>query len=286
MAADRRYASGTRSPSASEQTIDADDREFLAACLAAISGKPVQGLHDAMVRPDEDARREANPRAMASVAPNTSKTRPPGPNPAEMVDTNKVIRRLKAHIEELREALTESRAQIKASSETLRENEALRQSLAHSREQRSADAKALEDFLTHHESDARSEVETLHQVLSAMTADRDTGISDLKEARRREAQIRAELQTLREELTNVNMRYDDTTTALEAAIQRGNQARAELATAMTAISDHDSAVEQLRQIITERDQQIDELRQHLLKAEEARVADAAAFLDSLNEHRS
>jgi len=282
MDADRHDESSTRSPSGLEQTLEENDPEFIAACLAVTKGPAVPGLDDAKVGP-EDARGVASPRVTASGSEHDQSSAARA-NPAEMADSQRLIRRLEAHIDELREALTESQAQIKESSESLRENEVLRQSLARAREQHSADVKTLED-LTRHESDARSEVETLHQVLSAMKAVRGADNSDLTEARRREAQVRTELQTLREELNNVEVRHDDTTRALEAAIQRDSLARAELATATTVISDRDSTVEQLRHIINERDREIEELRQHLLEAEEARGADAAAILDSL-KHRT
>ncbi len=282
MDADRQRESSTRSSNTSEQTLDENGAEFIAECWAFVKRSAVRGLHDAKVW-SEDARK-ASPRVTASGSEHDQNSAA-RPNPAEMDASQRLIRPLKPQIQELREALTESQAQIKKSSETLRENEVLRQSLARAREQRSADVKTLED-LGRHQSDARSEVETLRQVLSSMKADRDADISDLREARRREAQVRTELQTLREELNNLAVRYDDTTTALEAAIQRDGQARAELATTMTGISDRDSAVAQLRQIITERDREIEELRRHLLEAEEARVADAAAILDSLNEYRT
>jgi len=236
MNADRTSLSSTRSPKALERPHD--DEEFLAACVAIImepDGSRVNGSPG----PPDDARGEASPGTMPSATAHVehAATRP---NPVETADLHQVIRRLQAHVEELREALTESQSQSKGSSEISRENEMLRQELAHAHRLRSADAKALEDWMDP-ESYAQAEVVILSQTLTAMTADRAVDMADLKEARLREAQIRAELQTLREEL------------------------------------DH---------VVTERGREIDELRRHLLEAEEGRATDAAAFLESLNEHRN
>jgi chromosome segregation ATPase len=246
--------------------------EFLAACLALASGSAVPPDDDPKMSSDE-ARADSTQRATAS--PERDQTTSHRPSPNDAPDTEDVIRRLKTRVEHLREQ----------HAEILRENDVLRQSLASVREQRSADGKALEDFLNHQESDIRSEVETLNQVLLAMTADRDAALTGEREAERREAQLRNDLQSLREELELVKMRYDNTTKILDTALHEGRQARADLTDAMTMASERDSEVERLRQTITQRDREVDELRQHLLEAEEARVADAAAFLDSLIEHR-
>ncbi len=144
-------------------------------------------------------------------------------------------------------ALTESQAQNEACSATERENEVLRQALIQAREQRASNVSAIED-LVRQVAAAQSELETMGQTLSTTTAERGVEMADLREARRREAEVRDQL-----------------------------------ATAMTAISDHDAEVERLRQVIANRDLEIGELRQRLLEAEEARAADAAAFLDSLNQ---
>lgn len=277
MNADRYPASRARSPRALEPFLD--EEEFLAACAELAKEPNRSRLNDSKGLPDA-TRDEASLRTMPSAAEQLQDpaTRP---NFAEVADLQKIIRRLEAHVEELRESLTESQAQVQRNSGILRENEMLRQSLAHAHEQRSADAKALEDLMRQG-SPAQSEVLELRQALSVLTADRAVDIADLKEAKRRETEARAELETLREELDNVKLRHDEATTALDAARQRGNEARTELATAMTLVLDHDSALARLRQVITERDREIDELRRHVLEAEEARAADAAAFLDSLN----
>lgn len=78
---------------------------------------------------------------------------------------------------------------------------------------------------------------------------------------------------------------DDRAKKLEAAVQSDAQAREQLAKAMSVIADHKSAAERLHLVITARDQEIDELRQRLLDAEEARVTDATAFLESLSKNR-
>ncbi len=239
MNAHRYPGSSSRSPRALERPLD--EEEFLDACLALAKGPHWLRLNDPQGPPDE-APVVASPRVRQSAAEHVedSATRP---NPADMDEHQRVIRRLEAHIEELREALTESQARIRESSEISRQNEMLRQALAQANEQRSADANVLS----------------------------------------REAQVRAELETLREELDNVRTRHKDTIEALDAAIQRGHEARAKAAAAMTLVLDHDSEVARLRHSITERDRQIDDLRRRLLEAEQARAADAAAFLDSLRE---
>lgn len=223
---------------------DQDDSEFAADCLAFAKGSDVPHRHGANGR---RKRLEASPRIAVSEPEHDLREADPRPNPAAQADVQGIIRQLRTHIEELRTSLSESQAQNEAISATLHENEALRQALTHARGQRSADVNAIED-LERQLSAAQSELAITSQALSAMTAERGVDMADLNEARRREA-----------------------------------HARAELATAITAISGHDSELEQLRQIITNGDLEIAELRQRLLEAEEARAVDAAAFLDALHE---
>lgn len=222
------------------------DPEFAADCLAATKQAAAAHLRAPSGRLNG---LEAGPRVPDSESEHVLGDADTRPNPADQADLQGIIRGLKAHIEELRKALTESQAQNKASSATARENEALRQALTHAREQRSADANAIQD-LVRQVASAQSELVMVGQTLSATTGEHRVDLADLKEARRREGKVRDEL-----------------------------------ATAMTAISGHDAKVDQLRQIITSRDLEIVELRQRLLEAEEARAADAAAFLDSLTERR-
>ena len=47
----------------------------------------------------------------------------------------------------------------------------------------------------------------------------------------------------------------------------------------------DKAIDHLRLLITDRDREIDELQHRLLQAEEARIADASAILESLDKYR-
>lgn len=108
----------------------------------------------------------------------------------------------------------------------------------------------------------------------------------LREARRREGQVRAELETLQAELTHVKTRYNETLSALEAASERASQARIEFGNAMTAISEREAAINEMRQVIADQDREINELQQLLIHAEEARIADASAILDSLDKYRA
>lgn len=108
----------------------------------------------------------------------------------------------------------------------------------------------------------------------------------VREARRRESQVRVELQTLQTELTNVKARYADTIDALEAASERASQARIEFGNAMAAIAERDADINEMRQIMADQDREINELQRLLIQAEEARIADASAILDSLDKYRA
>lgn len=136
----------------------------------------------------------------------------------------------------------------------------------------------------------------------------------LREARRREGQVRVELQTLQaelqtvraqvqtlqselqtvqtdfatrqSELINVKTRYNETLTALEAASERASQARIEFGNAMSAIAERDAAINEMRQLMADQDREINELQQLLIQAEEARISDASAILDSLDKYRT
>jgi chromosome segregation ATPase len=114
---------------------------------------------------------------------------------------------------------------------------------------------------------------------AAVTVDRTVvDGSELAEAQRREAQARADLQSLWEEFNHLKQRHDEADTELRAVTQRETQVRAQLADAMRAIAEHESAAEQLRRVVAERDQEVHGLRQRLTAVEEARAADAAAFI--------
>lgn len=223
-----------------------DDPAFVADCMA-LTKRPAAPLFPGANVMHETARGEAGSRAARSDPEHTMRAAATRPSPADHTELQGTVRRLRTHIEELREALTESQAQNEASSATERENEVLRQALIQAREQRASNVSAIED-LVRQVAAAQSELETMGQTLSTTTAERGVEMADLREARRREAEVRDQL-----------------------------------ATAMTAISGHDAEVERLRQVIANRDLEIGELRQRLLQAEEARAADAAAFLDSLNQ---
>lgn len=114
----------------------------------------------------------------------------------------------------------------------------------------------------------------------------DVESAALREARRRESQVRVELQTLQAELASVKARYNETLTALEAASERASQARIEFGNAMSAISERDAAINQMRQSMAEQDREINELQRLLIEAEEARISDASAILDSLDKYRA
>ncbi|MDR7087231.1 chromosome segregation ATPase [Aeromicrobium panaciterrae] len=108
----------------------------------------------------------------------------------------------------------------------------------------------------------------------------------VQEARRRESQVRVELQMLQTELTNVKARYADTIDALEAASERASQARIEFGNAMAAIAERDADINEMRQIMADQDREINELQRLLIQAEEARISDASAILDSLDQFRA
>jgi DNA repair exonuclease SbcCD ATPase subunit len=251
MDTDRHTESRTHYLSASEADLDPESPEFLNACLDLIKQSPARSLHSADV---------GGPRGETSPAAHDAARY------EESADRQRLARQLETHIDELREALASTQAQIKQSAETLREHEELRQSLAGARQ--------------------NGETASLQHLVSATISDRDADIAALREARRREGQVRAELDTLRADSTNVRILYDQAAAALEAASQRASQARAEYATAMDVISDRNAAIEQLRRDIATRDREIEDLQRQLLKAEEARIADAAAFIDSLDAYKT
>lgn len=117
------------------------------------------------------------------------------------------------------------------------------------------------------------------------TSEDESESTALREARRREGQVRVELQTLQSELTNVKARYNETLTALEAASERASRARIEFENAMSAIAERDAAINAMRQTMAEQNREINELQRLLIEAEEARIADASAILDSLDKYR-
>ncbi len=161
--------------------------------------------------------------------------------------------------------------------------------------------------------DAQSEAPARYQ-RPTPTSNVEADSSALREARRREAQVRVELETLQTELqtvraqvqtlqselqtvqteletrhaelANVKARYNETLTALEAASERASHARIEFGNAMTAISERDAAINEMRQIMANQDREINELQRLLIEAEEARISDAAAILDSLDKYRT
>lgn len=108
----------------------------------------------------------------------------------------------------------------------------------------------------------------------------------LREARRREDQVRARMQALEAELSSVKARYNESLQSLELASQRAGQARIEFGNALAAISERDTAINQMRQVIADQDREITELQRRLIEAEEARIADASAILESLDKYRS
>lgn len=135
-------------------------------------------------------------------------------------------------------------------------------------------------------SQARSGAEELRHQLGALTADHESDVAALREARRREDQVRAELETLQHDLSNFKKLYADSAAAVQAASQRASEAHDEFADAMTAISDRDAQIEKLGQVIADQDREIADLQRRLLQAEEARIADASAILDSLDRYRT
>jgi hypothetical protein len=120
----------------------------------------------------------------------------------------------------------------------------------------------------------------------APTFNGESDSAALREVRRREEQVRVELQMVQAELANVKTRYKETLAALEAASERASQARIEFANAMSAIAERDAAINQMRQSMADQDREINELQQLLIQAEEARISDASAILDSLDKYRT
>lgn len=118
------------------------------------------------------------------------------------------------------------------------------------------------------------------------TSNEESDSVALREARRREAQIRTELETIQAELANVKSRYNETLSALEAASERASHARIEFGNAMSAVAERDAAINDMRQKIADQDREINELQRLLIEAEEARISDASAILDSLDQYRT
>lgn len=245
--------------------LDESDPDFIAACQEFVK-RSVRVV-------------EAAPEVhqVAQVPEADQVDQPPAPRwePAEAADSQRLVLALEGQIVQLREELATSQARIVQVSDALAEREAL---LA----QGSDDAAALEDA-RRREALARQEVDELRRALTATSADREDRINELTQAMQREASSRTEVAALRGELDGMTSRYVDLSAALETVSKHDNQVSSELRMALTAVSDLKTTVEQLRLMVAQRDREIDQLRQALLEAEEARIADATAIIESFGK---
>ncbi len=248
MAAPQRHRSTPAVLSAAGSAPNRDETEFIAACLDVTN---------------------------QSVAPDTPVAAPPPvghrstaqSGPETVSDSREPVSRLEANVDGVGEALAQARAQVRTSAETLRQHEELRQTIAAAREHRSTDG---------------VEALSLGQLVSEMMLDHSADVAALREAGRRETLLRAELQALRAEHSSLKIEHGQTISALHKASHAASEARAELA---SAVGDNDSMIDELRQIIAQLDREIGDLQNQLLQVEEARIADAAAILDSLGSYR-
>ncbi|WP_332645176.1 hypothetical protein [Aeromicrobium sp.] len=140
-----------------------------------------------------------------------------------------------------------------------------------------ADTAALREA-RRREGEARADVQTLQTELHTVRAQVQSLQSELQA-------VQTELETRQAELVNVKARYNETLTALEAASERASHSRIEFGNAMSAIAERDAAINEMRQLMADQDREINELQRLLIQAEEARISDASAILDSLDKYR-
>ncbi len=283
MAVDHHPEWVPRSLTAAELDLDPESPEFIAACLAVINQSANSGA-EATAEPPVDAPGETTSGAAGSVA--TDKADPVQHlEPGIAATPHALVSRLETEIGRLRVELSDAHARLSETVQPMQEHADARESLARAHHTRSGQVHKVKGLRRN--SAAREGAETLQQLVSAILSDRVADNAALREARRREEGVRADLLSLETELASAASTHKDTTKALDTAIQSATTARAELETAMIAAADQESTINDLRQVIADRDKKIGDLQEQSRQAEQNRDAEVAEVVSSVQrDHES
>lgn len=261
MAIDRNPEWVTRSLSAAELDLDPDSPEFIAACLAVIN-------QSASSTSDSDDDRHEGVHGKADEAGSeSSDAQSPGPRleADHAGSAHGILNQLEMEIGRLSEELSKAHEGLSETTPILREHAEARQKLTQVLSIRASEANER----GRKKSAGSTDPETLQQLVDAILVERDADKAALREARRREDQVRAELQALEAQLSEATTKHEEAEAA-RTSLQR----------------DQEIAIEDLRQTVSERNQEIIKLQEQLLQSEQARAADAVAIIDSLDKYRA